>query len=218
MRRCADICPAAAIRMMGKEYSLEELLEIILRDRHFFNASGGGVTFSGGEPTLRMNYLNAALRALKAEKLHTAIQTCGMFDYADFSLNVIPFIDLIMFDIKFIDAAEHRRCTGQDNASILENFRRLTKDAGNKVLPRVPLVPGITATPGNLLEIASLLADLGYRRCGLLPYNPAGIEKRRIMGMKTTLRLPESPLGFGKEDELRKLFLERLSQRIGTAA
>ncbi len=216
--RCADICPAAAIRMMGKEYSLEELLEIILRDRHFFNVSGGGVTFSGGEPTLRMNYLNAALRALKAEKLHTAIQTCGMFDYADFSLNVIPFIDLIMFDIKFIDAAEHRRCTGQDNASILENFRRLTKDAGNKVLPRVPLVPGITATPGNLLEIASLLADLGYRRCGLLPYNPAGIEKRRIMGMKTTLRLPESPLGFGKEDELRKLFLERLSQRIGTAA
>jgi len=210
--RCADSCPAKAIVIMGNEYPLEDLMEIILRDRHFFDASGGGVTFSGGEPTLWMDYLSTLLMALKTENLHTAIQTCGLFDYSGFSQKVLPFIDLIMFDIKLIDATKHLKYTGHDNSSMLENFRRLTKDAGNRVLPRVPLVPGITATPDNLLEIASFLAYLGYLRCDLLPYNPAGIDKRRIRGMKLPPHLPESPLEPGEEDNLRKLFLGRLTQ------
>jgi len=215
--RCADSCPAAAIVTIGKGYPLDELLELILRDRHFFDASGGGVTFSGGEPTLRMDYLGAALAALKAEDLHTAIQTSGMFDYDDFSRKVLPFTDLIMFDIKFVDATQHARYTGQDNHLILGNLRRLTREAGSRVLPRVPLVPGITATPGNLLEIASLLAGLGYLRCDLLPYNPAGGEKRWALGMKPPLHLPEAPLGQGEENELRKVFLERLAHPIDAA-
>jgi pyruvate formate lyase activating enzyme len=194
------------------------LLELILRDRHFFAASGGGVTFSGGEPTLGMEYLGAALQALKAAGLHTAIQTCGMFDYDDFARQLLPFVDLIMFDLKFIDAAEHRRYTGRDNAPILGNFRRLTREAGSRLLPRVPLVPGMTATSGNLLEIASFLADLGYRRCDLLPYNPAGAEKRRAIGMVLPRDLPELPLSRAEEDGLRKPFQERLAQPIDTAA
>jgi pyruvate formate lyase activating enzyme len=208
--RCADSCPAKAIVTIGKGYPLEELLELILRDRHFFAASGGGVTFSGGEPTLRMDYLGAALAALKAENLHTAIQTSGMFDYDNFSRKVLPFSDLIMFDIKFIDAALHARYTGQDNRLILENLRRLTREAGSRVLPRVPLVPGITATEGNLREIASLLAQLGYSRCDLLPYNPAGVEKLRALGMNMPLHPPPVTLGRGEEDALRKLFKDRL--------
>jgi pyruvate formate lyase activating enzyme len=207
---CADNCPTMAIRMMGQEYPIDELLEIIMRDRYFFEASGGGVTFSGGEPTLGMNYLNTALTALKAEGLHTAIQTCGLFDYDRFARKVLPFADLIMFDIKFIDAEQHLRYTGRDNASILQNFRRLAREAGGRLLPRVPLVPGMTATPGNLLEIASFLADLGILRYGLLPYNPAGIEKRRAMGMKLPPFLPDVPLGVEEEDALRKLFVNAL--------
>jgi pyruvate formate lyase activating enzyme len=212
--RCADNCPATAIRMIGREYPLDELLEIVLRDRHFFDASGGGVTFSGGEPTMGMAYLGEALRRLKAENLHTTVQTCGMFDYDGFSRKVLPYLDLIMFDIKFIDAASHKQFTGQGNSSILENFRRLTIEAGGRVLPRVPLVPGITATPGNLLEIASFLAELGYADCDLLPYNPTGIEKRRAIGNKLPLNLPELSLPIAEEDQLRKLFFERLKQNI----
>jgi pyruvate formate lyase activating enzyme len=208
--RCADSCPTSALRMTGSEYPLDELLEIIRRDRHFFDASGGGVTFSGGEPTLWMDYLGAALSALKSENVHTAIQTCGKFDYPRFSQKILPCTDLIMFDIKFIAATEHKRYTGQDNASILENFRCLTRDVGSRVLPRVPLVPEITATPDNLLEIASFLADLGYRHCDLLPYNPAGLEKRQAIGMRLPPHLPTLPHEPGKEDELRKLFRERL--------
>lgn len=215
---CGERCPAMAIRMIGREYALDELLELILRDRQFFAASGGGVTFSGGEPALWPEYLSAALQALKTEGLQTAIQTCGMFAYDGFAKNVLPFTDLIMFDIKFIAAAEHQRHTGQANSTILENFRRLTREAPGKVLPRVPLVPGITATPGNLREIASFLADLGYLRCDLLPYNPAGSEKRRAIDMELPPDLPELPLGAGEEDQLRKLFLERLTQPIDSTA
>jgi len=214
---CGESCPAMAIKIMGRGYPLDELLELILRDRQFFAASGGGVTFSGGEPTLRMQYLGAALQALKAEGLHTAIQTCGVFDYDDFARKILPFTNLIMFDIKFIAAAEHKRHTGQANSSILKNFRRLTKEAASKVLPRVPLVPGITATPGNLLEIASFLADLEYLRCDLLPYNPAGMEKRRAIGMEVPPNLAELTLGPVEEDELRNMFLERLAQPIDSA-
>jgi len=204
--RCAESCPSKAIRVMGEEYPLEKLQEILLRDRHFFSASGGGVTFSGGEPTLWMNYLSAVLQTLKGSNIHTAIQTCGLFDYDAFSRKVLPFTDLIFFDLKFIDAADHKKYTGKDNASILENFTRLTKEAGHRLLPRVPLVPGITATEGNLRAIATFLAELGHSRCDLLPYNPAGIEKRRILGMKPSFPLPESPLGPAEEEELRQQF------------
>jgi pyruvate formate lyase activating enzyme len=216
--RCADSCPTTAIRIVGKAYPLAELLAIILRDQHFFEASGGGVTFSGGEPTLWMDYLGAALAALKAENLHTAIQTCGMFDYDDFAQQILPFTDLIMFDIKFIDGSEHKRYTGQDNHLILENLKRLTREAGSRVLPRVPLAPGITATPANLRQIASFLAELGYPRCDLLPFNPAGIEKRRSMGMKQPLHLPNLPHEPGAEEELRGTFFARLARQINIAA
>ena len=209
---CADSCPATALQMIGKAYTHRELLELVLRDRHFFTVSGGGVTFSGGEPTLRMDYLSAALRALKAEGLHTAIQTCGMFSYDDFARHILPFVDLIMFDLKFIDAGEHMLHTGRDNATILENFRRLARAAGDRILPRVALVPGMTATAKNLLEIASFLAESGCQRCDLLSYNPAGAAKRRAIGMDPVPGLPEQPLSPAEEAELRRLFFDRLTQ------
>ncbi len=216
--RCAERCPASAIQVVGKRYSPGELMELLLRDRNFYAASGGGVTFSGGEPTLFMAYLGAVLKALKGENLHTAIQTCGLFDYCAFSRLVLPFADLILFDLKFIDSARHRRYTGKGNEPILDNFRRLTQEAGGRVLPRVPLVPGITATHGNLKEIASFLAELGYGRCDLLPYHPGGIEKRRSLGMKTPPGLPERSLRREEEEELRKEFRKQLTRRLGTAA
>lgn len=206
------------MKVLGKEYPLAELLEVLLRDRLFYEVSGGGVTFSGGEPTLWMEYLGEALKALKTTGVHTAIQTCGVFSYERFARHVLPFSDLIMFDLKFIDPAQHKRYTGRDNALILDNFRSLTREAGSRLLPRVPLVPGITATHGNLLDIASFLADLGHARCDLLPYNPAGLEKRRTIGME----LPSEPMPAHQDtpdgDRLRHLFQERLIQCIETAA
>lgn len=215
---CAAHCPSTAIRTVGKKYAIDELTEIILRDRHFFAASGGGVTFSGGEPTLWMEYLNAVLRALKKERIHTAIQTCGLFDYNCFSRLILPFTDLIMFDIKLMDAEKHKRYTGRENPTILENFRLLTKDAGSRIIPRVPLAPEITATKSNLPDIAFFLAGLGYKSCELLSYNPMVTEKRQALGLKISPYLSKLPIGSEEENNLRKLFLERLLKQIDTAA
>lgn len=215
---CEATCPANAIQAFGKEYHPEQLLELILRDRHYYAASGGGVTFSGGEPTLRMDYLNEVLRGAKKENLHTAIQTCGMFDYDEFARKILPNIDLIMYDLKFFDAEEHQRHTGADNRMILENFRRLTRDARKKVLPRIPMVPGITATTDNLQEIAAFLSELGFFRCDLLPYNGAGVVKRHALGMELPENLPRAPLGREEEAELRQIFQARLKQRFQRAA
>lgn len=215
--RCEETCPALAIRMLGREYPLEELLEILLRDKHLYEASGGGITFSGGEPTLWMDYLSEALKALKTANLHTAIQTCGCFDHELFSEKILPFIDLILFDLKVIDEAEHRKYTGQSNRIILENFRRLTGDAHARILPRVPLIPGITATPANLLAIATFLADQGYCRCDLLRYNPAWRHKRLAIDMPRPPSLVDSPLTMAEEQTLRKLFLNRLALSIEQA-
>jgi pyruvate formate lyase activating enzyme len=216
--KCADACPSTAIRVVGEEYPVDVLLDLVMRDRHFFDVSGGGVTFSGGEPTLWMPYLEAVLKALREEKIHTAIQTCGMFDASLFSRKVLPFVDLVMFDLKIFSEVEHSASTGHSNRRILENFRWLARVAGSRVLPRVPLVPGITATPGNLAQIASFLSELGYAGCELLSFNPGWAEKWDAMGMNPNFRLSKSKMAFEEEQVLRNLFCNRLMQNGNTAA
>ena len=215
---CAAICPALALQMLGRPYQPDELLELLLRDRQFYASSGGGVTFSGGEPTLWPDYVGEVLQALKAEGVRTAIQTCGFFDYDRFARQLLPYLDLIMFDLKCIDADRHWAYTGQDNTLILDNFRRLTRDAGERVLPRVPLVPGMTATADNLLAIAAFLAGQGCERCDLLPYNPGWRPKRQAIDLPLPPGLTETPLSQAEEEKLRRLFHERLLQPIETAA
>jgi pyruvate formate lyase activating enzyme len=209
---CSEKCPTTALKMMGQSYSVQALVELLLRDRHFYESSGGGVTFSGGEPTLHVAYLGAALQALKARGISTAIQTCGMFDYAEFSSQVLPFTDLIMYDLKLIDPAAHEFYTGSPNHVILENFARLSREAMSKLKPRIPLIPGITATRENLLGLARLLRNLGHEGCELLPYNPAGIVKRGALDLPIHPQLTETFLGGEEEKQLGDFFFLHLSQ------
>lgn len=189
---CVEACPAAALRVIGAVYPVEELVELLLRDRVFYETSGGGVTFSGGEPTLHMHYLSGILEALKQCGIHTAIQTCGLFDLAAFKRLLLPYLDLIHFDIKLIDPREHEKYTGAGNAAILSNFRALTAIAKDRILPRIPLIPGITMRRENLSGIAALLKGLGYAVCELLPYNPDGARKRRTLGIPVSPEVVET--------------------------
>ncbi|HEX9022767.1 MAG TPA: glycyl-radical enzyme activating protein [Geobacteraceae bacterium] len=208
--RCADICPALALKRMGKHIPVDELLALLLRDRHFYEHSGGGVTFSGGEPTLHFDYLCRTLRRLKEMGIHTALQTCGLFDADRFVAELLPHIDLIHFDLKLMDPRLHRRYTGRNNDIIMENFTRLTRAQREKIVPRIPLVPGITATPANLLGIAAFLRGLGYRSAELLPYNPAGIDKLSAIGRKARPGLAAAPLTRQEEDSCRYAFSRAL--------
>jgi pyruvate formate lyase activating enzyme len=139
-----------------------------------------------------MQYLSGILEALKQCGIHTAIQTCGLFDPAAFNQLLLPYLDLIHFDIKLIDQREHEKHTGVGNAVILSNFRALTAIAKDRILPRIPLIPGITMRRDNLAGIAALLKGLGYAVCELLPYNPDGARKRRTLGIPVAPEVMET--------------------------
>jgi pyruvate formate lyase activating enzyme len=182
---CADACPSGALSQVGKEMTIEDVVQTVLRDKPFFENSGGGVTLSGGEPTLFMEFTSMLLRALKKERIHTLLETCGLFDCNLFEDIAAPFLDAVYFDIKIFDSAAHKKHCGVGNEKILANFERLLLLAEKKkihIMPRTPLVPGITDTDENIAAIASYLKKLGVKKSVLLPYNPLWHEKTRKIG------------------------------------
>ena len=182
--KCVDVCPGGGLRRIGTYYSLDSLVEILMRDAPYFHHSGGGVTLSGGEPTLFPNYIESLARTLHNAGIHVAIQTCGHFDFAMFETQVLPYVDLVYYDIKIIDSEIHRMHTGSSNHRILSNFRRLVRKGNKKIRPRVPLVPGITDTRENLSAIVTFLRAVGAPEVSFLPYNPLGLDKYLMLGKR----------------------------------
>ena len=183
---CADACPSRALRKIGGWYEIPALVDIILRDRVFYEVSGGGVTLCGGEPALWPEYSGNLLKKLKAEGIHTALQTCGYFNFSAFDIHMLPSLDLVMFDIKVMDGADHARYTGKNNQLILHNFARLL-DYGVEVVARVPQIPGYTESRKNLAEISRFLELHGINEYEVLPYNPLGSSKWGTLGKEQPL-------------------------------
>jgi pyruvate formate lyase activating enzyme len=180
---CVTACPAAARRVVGTAYGLDALVDKLLRDEPFYCRSGGGVTLSGGEPTMCLDYVAHLAERLAVRGVHVLVETCGHFDGERFVQELLPHLGAVFFDVKVADAEAHRRATGRDNRRIRENLALLVRAAPRKLLVRVPLVPGITDIAGNLAAIAELLRGLGVPRVALLPYNPLWIPKRRALGL-----------------------------------
>ncbi len=183
--KCFELCEAKAIEPVGRWYSVEELFYEVNIDKSFYDSTGGGVTLSGGEPTMQMEFISSFLQKLKSGGIHTAIETCGFFDYHHFQDMVLPYLDLIFFDLKLIDDDESSLYTGQSNVKILQNFKRLVNDANIPIIPRVPLIPDITATRENLAGIGEFLKKLKVTDCALMPYNPLWHDKLGKLGVKT---------------------------------
>ncbi len=200
---CADVCPGKGLRLIGSYYPVEALTEILLRDLSFYRHSGGGVTLSGGECTLYPVYLESLLKSLKAKQIHVAIETSGYFDYQTFREKIVPHVDLIYYDIKIADLQAHKQYVGKSNRRILRNLQRLLQEGGVEVHPRVPLVPGITATRQNLSAIVDILCDAGARDVALLPYNPMGLE----MAVRLGRSKPPLPEGFMEPDEETEIYV-----------
>jgi pyruvate formate lyase activating enzyme len=198
--KCAEICPTDGLRLIGKHYSIESLTELLLKDFEYYRYSGGGVTLSGGECTLFPGYLEALLKSLKYHGIHVVLETSGYFDYLTFYQKIYPHLDLIYYDIKFIDSEVHRRYCGRPNTIILENFRRLVKKGGEKIQPRIPLIPGITSTEENLSAIADFLLTSGAQQALPLPYNPLGLTKCLTLGRPA----PNLPTSFMEPEEEKR--------------
>lgn len=211
---CVKVCPGSALRMVGTYYEPSALVELLLRDIAFYKHSGGGVTLSGGECLLFPEYLEAVLQPLKARGVHTLIETAGGFDYEVVRRHVLPYTDIIYYDIKFADAEDYERFTGHAPARILENFKRLLSEPGISVLPRVPLIPGVTATRPNLEGIIRWLYQAGAKRIAFLPYNPMGLQMHELLG-RPKPSLPERFMTPEEEASLHQMIQALLQSMEG---
>ena len=172
---CVEACMAEALSVVGKEHTVEQLLDLLCRDADFYAESGGGITLSGGEPLRQHRFLAAFLPAAKAAGLHVTVETCGYFPWTNIE-PLLAYIDLVYFDIKVRDGDAHRAATGVDNGIILQNARRLV-ERGHAITFRCPLIPGHTSGADNLESIISLLHELGQSSVHLLPYHNLGEGK-----------------------------------------
>lgn len=149
---CEDYCPSEALKLYGKEYTVNELMPILLKDRSFYDNSGGGVTLSGGECLMQADFCAELLKNLKSENVHTAVDTCGYASREALD-KVIPYTDVFLYDIKAADEATHIKCTGRSNKIILENLLYLDK-CGKQIEIRIPYVPNYNSSePSKIFEL-----------------------------------------------------------------
>ncbi len=211
---CVEACPAGARELVGRATTVDEVMVEVLRDRIFFQDSGGGVTFSGGEPLAQLEFLRALLTAARGHGLHTAVDTCGFAPREDL-LGLVPLVDLFLFDVKLIDDERHRELTGLPTGPILHNLRALA-EAHPSVWIRVPIVPGHTDDEADVAAIAALVDELPQiRHVSLLPFHATGGAKARRLGRPAALEsLPPPPPE--RMETLAGLFRERgLAVSIG---
>jgi len=174
---CGQACPSGALEVIGRHWSADELMQELLKDRVFYETSTGGVTFSGGEPMVQDDFLCEVLPRCRQERLHVALDTCGAASWASFE-RVLPWVDLMLYDLKIMDAKRHRAATGVGNELILDNARRLA-DHGVPMWIRTPLIPGFTSDHENISAIAHFIHDElpAVQRWDLLAYTNLGRPK-----------------------------------------
>lgn len=178
--RCLYACPDACLSVCGREWTVEELAARLEKDRDFLTATGGGITFSGGEPTLYTDFILELAPRLRG--LLLCCETSGYCTPDTFSRFLEP-LDMVIMDVKLADPALHRDYTGVDNAPILKNLRHL-QDSGKPHLIRTPLIPGVTDTEENLSAVAALVGSSPWEK---LPYNTLAGAKYPSFGMKYRL-------------------------------
>ncbi len=185
-------CPTGALQQVGQRFEPAALVQQLLRDRIFFDESGGGVTFSGGEPLLQAPFLTETLGRLRAEGVHTALDTCGFAPWPELRRAAAQ-ASLVLYDVKLMDEARHRAATGQSNQVILDNLRALA-EVHPEIWIRVPIIPGCNDDETNLQATARFLAPLaGVRQVDLLPYHPIGEAKFARLGKRYALPGLPSP-------------------------
>jgi pyruvate formate lyase activating enzyme len=213
--RCTEACPSKALEKVGKEMSVEEIVAKVIPYKPFFEDSGGGVTLSGGEPTLFIDFLSTLLQRFKQEGIHTLVETAGLFDLKQFETKILPYVDIIYFDIKIIDPEEHMKWCGVDNKKILQNFihlHELSKKNGFKIKPRTPLIPGINDDIDKMNALADFYHKHGIKQAALLKNNPVWFSKLEKIGSEQNISADDPIRDFyeqGPYDRIKEIFKEK---------
>ena len=179
--KCTLYCPHDAREICGKEYTVDEVMREILKDKTFYENSGGGVTFSGGECMLQIDFLEAILKECKNNGVHTAVDTAGHVPFECFE-QIIPYTDLFLYDVKCYDSDKHRQYTGASNELILSNLGRLLK-MGIAMWVRIPIIPTVNESEEEMLNIKKFIISCGSpEKIELLPYHAMGEHKYAAIG------------------------------------
>jgi len=187
-----DACPTGALQKAGQPMEPAALVRDLLRDRIFFDESGGGVTFSGGEPLRQVRFLVETLERLRREGVHTALDTCGYAPWEDLKA-AAQRSSLVLYDLKLMDPARHKAATGQSNRIVLENLMALSQ-IHSEIWIRVPVIPTINDDDGNMEATAVFLTSLAaVRRVELLPYHRIGEPKHARLGLAYPLAGLQAP-------------------------
>jgi pyruvate formate lyase activating enzyme len=178
---CTDTCVTGSLDRVGRIYSASEIIAIVMHDLAFYERSSGGVTLSGGEPTLQPQFSEAILRGCKSRGIHTAIETCGACPWAELEA-ILPYCDLVYFDVKDLDPQRHQEFTGRSNELILSNLEQILRFK-EKVIVRIPIIPGINDSEEHIAQVADYIQSLDSRlECELIPYHRLGIAKYKNLG------------------------------------
>jgi len=178
---CADACPSKAIEMSGKLYNAEELMNFIERERVHIEHSGGGVTFSGGEPLMYPDFLISMLKSCENKGLHRAVDTCGQVPTKTL-LGVAKHTDLFLYDLKLMNPVQHKKWTGKDNRLILENLEKLAS-SGAKINIRIPFIQNVNTCAAEVNAMAGFITSLpGNILVSLLPYHNIAAHKYQKLG------------------------------------
>jgi len=204
---CAEACVYEALEMVGKEWTVEEVLAEIEKDRVFYEESGGGVTFSGGEPLLQPAFLARLLSELESRRIPAAVDTSGHAPPRVLE-QATEKASLLLYDLKLMDEKAHEALTGVSNRLILENMKRLARK-GRRIVVRVPLIHGVNDDDDNIMRMESFLRECpGLKEISLLPYHRGGEDKRKRLGGKSASK----PFRVPREERLKEI-QEELSSR-----
>ena len=205
--RCAEECPAMkTLEIFGKEMTVDEVMEVVLADRDFYEKSGGGVTLSGGEVFVQPEFSLALLETCKRHNLHTCVES-SLHCNPEMLDRLYPFVDLVITDIKHMDPSEHKRLTGVGNERILENVKK-TAQLGMPLVIRIPIVAEHNDSEGNITATAEFIAQElqnKVKQVQLIPYRELGLEKYRSLGMEYPMGDFQAPAREAWEKNIRGL-------------
>lgn len=189
--RCSKSCPTNALEMIGRKMTVEQVMTEIRKDLIFYDQSGGGVTFSGGEPFFQFEYLDQLLDCCNREEIHTVVDTAGWIS-EERLLQIAPKIDLFLFDLKLMNSKKHEKYIGVSNELILSNLKKLTEKK-YRVFVRIPIIPGINDDRENLQKTGEFLAKIKIEQVYLLPYHNIGVGKYKKRKINYQLQDVQSP-------------------------
>lgn len=199
--KCVAACSHGARAICGREYTAEEVLAEVKKDMLFYKTSGGGVTFSGGECMLQMDFLEELLKKCKENGIHTAVDTAGNVPFSQFE-RILPDTDLFLYDIKLMDSQKHAQYTGQGNGQILENLKKLLMRGAN-VWVRIPVIAGVNDSAEEMQTVKAFLEGCGKpEKIELLPCHAMGEYKYRAIGKAPPLFQPPDKESLRKFSEM----------------